>query len=336
MSTETTPDEIIGTLFSFVHTQVLRTAIDLAVFDHIAAGARTAAEIAAAAGSDARATRILLDALTVRGVLTKSEDRYSLSQAAEMLLVKKSPAYIGDFSRISVNPLLWAAIGELTTTVRSGEPRQTMAETPDHEFWVEFSRASERASVLPAQFVADKLALAPGEAAEILDVAVGSGVYGISALERYPKARLTALDWGNVLDNARKVAERHGVAERVRWLAGSAFEAPLPDDHFDAIIVSHFYHHFPPEQNVTLSKRLFRALKPGGVLAVHDWVVDEGRAANEPALTFAVVMLSTTPLGDVYSLSEYRGMLESAGFTGITVDEIPMLATQVILARRPA
>jgi ubiquinone/menaquinone biosynthesis C-methylase UbiE len=333
MEQATTPDALIQSLFAFLRSGVLKAGIELDVFSHIAAGRRSAAEVATAAGADARATRILLDALAAQGLLGKEGQSYALSPAAEMMLVKDSPAYMGDFSRITVNPMVWSAIGQLGRTVRTGAPPESMVDVPEHEFWVEFSQASERASALPAAVVADKLGLGD-RPAEVLDVAAGSGMYGFTVLEHHAQARLTSLDWQNVLDNARQVAQRRGVAERVTWMAGSAFEAPLPAAHFDAVIASHFYHHFSPQQNVALSKRLFAALKPGGVLAIHDWVADEDRRSGEQALMFAVVMLATTRDGDVYTLAEYRSMLEEAGFTRLTLDDVPMVGSQVILAHK--
>jgi hypothetical protein len=50
---------------------------------------------------------------------------------------------------------------------------------------------------------------------------------------------------------------------------------------------------------------------------------------------FAVVMLASTPLGDVYTFSEYREMLEAAGFADTRAIEIPVLGSQLLLARRP-
>jgi ubiquinone/menaquinone biosynthesis C-methylase UbiE len=330
------PEQLVETLFAFVRTAVLKAAVDLELFTHIARGRRSADEIAGAANADGRATRVVLDALVAQGFLGKREGGYSLNPVTEMLLVKDSPSYAGDFSRIITNPRLWQAMGELAAIVRTGTPPEAMIEVPDHEFWVEFGEASEKTSQLPAGMLADMLDGDRTAPLEVLDVACGSGVYGFSVLERFPQARLTSLDWPSVLNHARKVAERRGVAQRITWLGGSAFEATLPPSRFDLVIVSHFYHHFPAAQNIELSKRLFAALKPGGRISVHDWVADDARAERTQALMFAVVMVASTPQGDVYTLPEYRSMLEAAGFRGVRLEEIPLMGTHVVFAERPS
>ena len=329
------PQMLQQLMFAFIKSGLLKTAVDLELFTHIAQGRRTAPEIAQAAGADARAVRIVLDALTTQGLLQKTGDQYRLDPLVEVMLVKDSPAYAGAFTRITLNPRLWKAVGELTEIVRTGHPPESMIEVPDHEFWVEFSEASEQLSQVGAQAVVEQLALDPNRPAEILDVAAGSGVYGFTALERYPTARLTSLDWPNVLAHARTIAERRGVADRVTWLGGSAFDAPLPAARFDAVIMSHFLHHFAPDENTALLRRLFTALKPSGQLLVHDFVPDDARAVHEPALLFAVIMLASTQRGNAYTLAEYRPMLEAAGFRDLSLTPLAMGGSSVLAARRP-
>ena len=332
MNEHTVPD----LMFAFIKSGVLKTALDLDLFGPIARGQRDAAAIAAAAGADARAVGIVLDALTAMGVVAKDAGGYRLEPLAEMLLVRESPAYMGAFSRITLSPELWNGVGQLTAIARSGKPPQAMVDVPEHPFWETFSDASASVSAIGAQAVAEQLGLDADAPAEILDVAVGSGVYGFTALQRLPGARLTSLDWENVLRHARPIAERYGVADRVTWLPGSAFDTPLPAARFDAVICSHFFHHFDAAQNLDLARRLFAAVKPGGRLLIHDFVPDDARAAHEPALLFAVVMLATTERGNVYTLAEYREWLEAAGFRDVTFHPLTMGASAVVVGRRPA
>jgi len=332
MDERTIPD----LMFAFIKSGLLKTAVDLELFTHIAHGHCTAAAIADAAGSDPRAVGIVLDALGAIGIVRKQAGNYGLEPLAELLLVKDSPAYMAAFTRVTLSPQLWQGVGHLTETVRSGKPAEAMVDVPEHPFWETFSEASERISDLGAMAVADQLGLDASAPAQILDVAAGSGVYGFTALQHLPNAHLTTLDWENVLKHARMHAVRRGVAERVTWLPGSAFDAPLPPAHFDAVICSHFFHHFDAATNQTLTKRLFDAVKPGGRLLIHDFVPDDARAAHEPALMFAVVMLTTTEHGNSYTFGEYCDWLESAGFRVLALQPLPMGGSSVVVAQRPA
>ncbi|GIW42362.1 MAG: O-methyltransferase [Candidatus Binatia bacterium] len=331
---ELAPEALVDTLFSFLRTGVVKAAVELDLFTHVARGASTLGEIARAAGAPERGVRILLDVLASQGFVTKEGDRYSLPPLVEMLLSRDSAHYAGDFSRITANPLIWQGVGNLAEIVRQGRPPDSTVDVEEHPFWREFAEASERASELPASGVAGLVAAEGLAPRSILDVACGSGVYGFSLLEKFPEARLTSLDWPGVLERAKAVAERRGLSERVEWLPGSAFEVEIPGGRYDLVVASHFYHHFSFERNVELSRRLRDALAPGGTLLVHDWVADDARVDRAPAILFSVVMLASTSEGDVFTEGEYRRMLEAAGFSSVVFREVPITRTHVIFARK--
>ena len=69
MSTQTivSPENIFNTLWGFQRTAALKTGIDLDIFTAIAAGDRTAAELATKSGASERGIRILCDYLTIIG-----------------------------------------------------------------------------------------------------------------------------------------------------------------------------------------------------------------------------------------------------------------------------
>src|SRR5262245_19745596 len=94
------PEALMQLQFSMAGSRILATAVRLAVFTHLDRGARTAADVARAAGASERGTRMILDALAalVPGALvTKSGDHYAVGPLAKEVLVQGSPSYMGDF-----------------------------------------------------------------------------------------------------------------------------------------------------------------------------------------------------------------------------------------------
>ncbi|MFL5339727.1 MAG: peptide chain release factor N(5)-glutamine methyltransferase [Gemmataceae bacterium] len=71
----------------------------------------------------------------------------------------------------------------------------------------------------------------------VLDVGTGSGCIAIAIAQRNKSAIVTAIDLSaDALDVAKRNAARHGLAERIRFLAGDLL-APLPaDERFDVIV----------------------------------------------------------------------------------------------------
>ena len=117
------------------------------------------------------------------------------------------------------------------------------------------------------------------ETLEILDVACGNGKYSMAVGAQNDDARITLLDWPNVLDVTRGYVEENGMADRTSYIAGDMFEVPLGGP-YDLVITSHVYHHFSEERCVQLLKRLAGALKPGARLAIQDFMAGDGPPVN--------------------------------------------------------
>jgi len=70
-------------LGDFADSQILDAAIEYDFFTLIHKGLRTAEEIAREAGTNPRATRIVLDSLPALSVIEKREGRYFLTRQAK-------------------------------------------------------------------------------------------------------------------------------------------------------------------------------------------------------------------------------------------------------------
>jgi len=77
--------------------------------------------------------------------------------------------------------------------------------------------------------------------------------------------------------------------ERVAWLAADAERLPFPDNSFD-VVLSCFGAVFAPDPQRATAE-LFRAVKPGGVVALTSWA-DDGFMAE---MTAAVRSASASP-----------------------------------------
>src|SRR5436190_1672452 len=107
------PDLFFDTITAYQKTAALKAAIELNIFTVIADGPFTATEIATRCSAAARSTRILCDYLTVQGFLTKSADRYSLTQDSAVFLNRKSPAYAGGAAEFLLSDPLTSAFSNL-------------------------------------------------------------------------------------------------------------------------------------------------------------------------------------------------------------------------------
>jgi release factor glutamine methyltransferase len=85
--------------------------------------------------------------------------------------------------------------------------------------------------------VIEALALAKKlETPRIVDVGTGSGAIAVALARHHPRAELTATDVSaEALEIARRNAEKHGVANRIRFSQGDLL-APVASESFDLIV----------------------------------------------------------------------------------------------------
>jgi SAM-dependent methyltransferase len=325
------PGRIHQALTSYQLAMALKGAIDLEVFTHIAAGATTSAAIAPLCQGTEKGVRVLCDYLTVHGFLTKAKGAYGLAPDTAALLDKNSPSYMGSVAKFFTHPVMVNKYRDVAALVRNGGATDhTLA--PNDNVWVEFARYMAPMFALPARIAATHVTT-PGEQAKVLDIAAGHGLFGIHVALHNHAAEITFQDWENVLEVARENATKMGVTGRFGTISGSAFEVALGTG-YDIVLLPNFLHHFDFDANVTLLKRVRAALKPGGLVAVIEFVPNEDRVSPPDGALFAMRMLGTTPSGDAYTLVEIDRMLRDAGFGPSEPRSLAPAHQQLVLARR--
>jgi C-methyltransferase len=334
---ELTPPDVFDMLLAYKNTAVLSAAIDLGVFDAIAAGASTAAQVASRQQLDQRGAKLLLNALAALGLLTCDGPDYRLVAGAEKILVRGRPGFVGDMSKVMASTWEWAALAGLPDAVRrGGTVAPQNAETPGYAYWEDFAAYAAAVAAPTAKLMADVLGpwAAQRDRLDVLDVACGHGLYGFTLAARQPHARIWSLDWPNVLPLARERAARMGVADRVSTIAGDMFDVDLGGP-YDVVMITNVLHHFSEARAVRLLSRAAGVLAPDGRIVLVGFTVSDAPPATEAAAhLFSILMLIWTSEGEVHSEHAYERMLAESGFTDATLHPVPGLPLRVIVARR--
>ncbi|HEY2615430.1 MAG TPA: methyltransferase [Chthoniobacterales bacterium] len=337
MSTIEAPSPVLffQTLTAYQDSAALKAALDLQLFSAIGQSPGTARDLAARCHAAERGIRILSDYLTILGFLEKNGDRYSLTRDSAVFLDQKSPAYAGGAAAFLLSPPIRSAFDELAAAVRKGGTVQSEGGTmaPEHPVWIDFARGMAPLMVPPAEALAALLSFDSARPSRILDVAAGHGVYGIAVAKKNPQVQVVALDWAPVLEVARQNAAAAGVADRFTTIAGSAFDVDLAGE-YDAALVPNFLHHFDPPTCVAFLKKIHTAIRPGGCVAVVEFVPNSDRVTPPEAASFSLVMLATTAAGDAYTSEEFAKMLKQAGFNRAEQHPLPPSFATAIIARK--
>jgi len=301
---------------------VLKTALELDLFTQIAKGHRALKDIVKATQCNERGLRILLDALCPLGLLSKSEGEYTLTPTSEAFLVRGKPTFYGDWCLQT--QLAWKVRSRAAEAVRTGIAVGGDFSKPDTaEQWaadyapvlITWPGKAERAKEIWETLGVTRETM-PG--LHILDAACGPGIKSFVLAQADPSARVTALDFPKMLEVAARVAEAMGVKEQVAFHSGNVLVAEFGADQFDIILFGLILYYFNPEQLRGILRRAYKALRPGGLLVINEYIADEARCQAEIALMVAFQLFLFAPESKVYTFSEYREILEQVGFTNAT------------------
>lgn len=126
--------------------------------------------------------------------------------------------------------------------------------------------------------VMDALGIKPGSA--VADVGCGRGYFTFHLAQRVGiRGKVYAEDvQGDELAEIRREAHKKGLTQ-IETIDGAADDPSLPDRAIDVVLIVDAYHEMR-RYNAMLAG-IFRALKPGGLLALIDGAAEPGRSRDE-------------------------------------------------------
>jgi hypothetical protein len=315
MNTKVTPDRIMQFAWGYAPTLIIQSALQHRIFDLLDQSPKTVDELVQANGASKRGLTAILNALVGLQFLERSNGRYSLTPESAAFLVSTKPGYHGAFFQHTLEQILpkWQHLSEV---VRSGKPvRAVNTQQQGAEFFANFVEALFPMGYPGARALGEHLGLAGSNGpVQVLDLAAGSGVWGIALAQQAPNVRITAVDWPVVLETTKRVAARHGVADRLNTIAGDLLEADFGSG-YQVAVLGHILHSEGEKRSRQLLRKTFDALAPGGTIAIAEFLPNDERTGPPNALIFAVNMLINTEEGDTFTFSEISHWLRETGFT---------------------
>nr|MBA3650886.1 class I SAM-dependent methyltransferase [Chthoniobacterales bacterium] len=287
---------------------ILSAAIHHRIFDLLDHGPKTAAEVSAENGASLRGVSAIMNALTAFELLTKDADeRYSLTPESATFLVRQKPGFIGGFMQHGDTLLpKWMQLAEI---VQTGEPAIAVNQEGDgSEFFESFVE-----DLFPVGYPSARaLAAALPEKKRVLDLAAGSGVWSIPLAQNSKEVRVTAVDWPGVLSATRRVTARLGVGDQYEFRGGDLHDVDFGSG-YDLATLGHILHSEGRRRSRELLDKVFRALAPGGAIAIAEFLANDDRSGSPMAMLFAVNMLVNTEEGDTFTFLEISRWLADAG-----------------------
>lgn len=314
-SAPVTPERIFQFAWGYAPPLVLEAAIRHRVFDVLDSGPMSLHQIHEATGASERGLTAILNFLVGLDFLRKDpEGNYSLAPESAAFLVSTKPGFQGGIIRHTSEQLLpnWL---QLNRVVATGTPAISVNQQgPGSEFFHQFVNDIFPMSYSVAQELAGHLSLKDASGlVSVLDLAAGSGVWGIALAQSCEQVQVTAVDWPAVIPVTRATVDRFGLTDRFTFSEGDLREADFGSEHNIATL-GHILHSEGVERSKALLQKTFLALAPGGIIAIAEFLVNADRTGPLNGLTFAINMLVNTDCGDTFSFKEISSWLTEAGF----------------------
>ena len=341
----TTPNAFTRLLMAssaFQESCLLHATAELDLGTHILerGGNATIDELAATLNLDLRALTVLLDALVGLGYFTKSEDsRCSVAEPFVEALDSRHPATVVPMLRHMGNCL--RSWGQLARIVTDGTPAQRepsiLGAEADGVSFILAMNSIGRTLVGPMVDDLKKYGVLDfgKENIRIIDIGGASGTYTLAFLEALPQAEGTIFDLPIAIREARQRFAGTPLESRVSFAEGDFYQNELPEG-FDFAWVSAIIHQHGREESQALYEKTYRALNPGGRIAVRDFVMEPDRTSPPPGTLFGINMLVNTRNGMVYTYDEIRTDLEAVGFINIRLAVLSPTMSATVTAEKPA
>src|SRR5215467_3962447 len=256
-----TPERLQQLGFAYAPPLIISAAVNNKVFDTLRSEPKTVEQVSKETGGSARGLRAIMDALVGLELLKKDrQSKYSLTRESQAFLTSDKPGTLSGFFG-SILPIMASRWLRLADIVREGRPAVAVnQETEGTEFFSQLVETIIPMSYPGAQKLGDHLKLAGARnEIRVLDLAAGSGIWGIALAEKSQRVRVTAVDWPGMIPTTKRITQRFGVGDRFNYVEGDILAADFGSG-FNIATLGHILHRDSEQCNSVLLKKTFRAL----------------------------------------------------------------------------
>jgi hypothetical protein len=308
----------------------IMAGVRLGVFEAMGKESRTAEQLAKNLSLDAESLELLLRVLVCAGYLVKIDDQYRLSELAQGTLLFDSPIQLKGW--VEYNFFHWKVIENLEEVLKTGRGIQVNRLLAHPADWAVHQRAMLETARPAAPMIAPLIPIKDG-AQKMLDIGGAHGFYGAMICRLHPPLRSEVLESPQAIEYAKKLACQEGIDDVVSHRIGDALTDDLGSG-WDAVFLGNINHHFTPDQNFRLLKKIRVALTSGGTVAVWEFKRPEPEAQPDLVGDGLALFFRISSGAKCYTAADYTGWLEKAGFTDITIHPTPFAPSQILVTGR--
>ncbi len=290
--------------------------VHLDFFSWLAKNPSDAASICAHFGTTPRPTDVMLTLFTANGFVASQGGVFHITELGHEHLTEDLPWNLAPYyASLKDRPVT----KDFLTVLKTDKPAN-WGSAKDALDWHRAMEAEAFANSFTAAMDCRGLYLGQALATRLdlrgrtrlLDIGGGSGIYACSLVAHHPHLSATVFDQRPVDQIAAKLIAQRGFTDRISVRAGDMFKDSLPHDS-DVHLYSNVLHDWGVPEVRRLIASSFNALKPGGLLIIHDAFINADKTGPLPVAAYSALLMHSTQ-GKCYSTAEYEEYLGEAGF----------------------
>ncbi|MGD9105521.1 MAG: methyltransferase [Desulfobacterales bacterium] len=305
---ELNPEKILKLSGSYWETCTLHAGVKLNIFTIIGKDHLKGEDVAEKLNGDKRGVKTLLNALSAMDFLVKKEDTYANTSLSYTFLSKDSSKYMGHIVKHHHN--LIDSWSKLDVAVRSGRSVRHRATHTDEEQRENFLMGMFNLAMNLAPMLVPKVDLSGRR--HLLDLGGGPGTYAIHFCMNNPRLKATVYDLPTTRPFAEKTIAKFNLQDRIDFKDVDYIEEEIKGI-YDVVWLSHILHGEGPDDCRKIIGKSVSVLEPGGMILVHDFILNNSMDGPLFPALFSLNMLLGTPLGRSYSEKQIEDMLSDAG-----------------------
>ncbi len=290
-------------------------AADKGVFDAAKDGPQTLDELAQALHLNRKALGELMGLLTAMGYFTYANDRFELTRMARRFALKDEPQSVHGMLVFN-NRVMWDWLSHLGEYLETGRGVQ-YHDTLSAEQWRYYQEGMVAATSTEAQEFGRRApipkTLRSGAPGSMLDIGGSHGQHSAVLCKKLPALTSIILDLPPAIEQAAPLLARQGMGDRIRHQPGNALTDDFGEEQYDIVLLSSLAHHFTPEQNQLVTNKVARALRPGGVFIVNEFIRPAVGAKPELVGSSTDLFYGMTSTAGNYTIDEIQAWQRTAG-----------------------
>lgn len=287
---------------------VLHVAVKLDLFTKIGNKNLTDNSIAIKLKVNKRAVVMLLNALCAMKLLTKKDKIYKNTLISKSFLNKDSKKYIGHI--IMHQHYMMNSWVHLDRALKTGKPIKDAAKRRGKLELESFLMGMFNIAMNLAPQLVKKINISKRK--NLLDLGGGPGTYAIHFCLNNPQLKATVCDLEATKPFAKNTIKEFGLNSRIDFKTVDFLCDDIPGK-YDVAWLSHILHQEGSKVAQRIIRKAVSALNPGGMIIIHDFILNNTMDGPLFPAIFSLNMLLATKNGKSYSEKEIKNMLTVSG-----------------------